>query len=356
MPAEATKLSDYKNQKNSVSGKLDSISKGKKKVKSSIAAKNNEKQAIINEQSQTTKEYHAIQSKISIIAKETEVTSNQLLVAEKDLKKQKDLLEERLRVMYENSQTDYIQILVEAKSLTDLLESSRYLTIIADYDRNLLRAFESSRKELEYKKKKKEEELAKKKLEGNNKQQVISSLSVSRSDVDQELQKYNRMLQDLTNQEDELLRISEELSKKIKSLQSSGQYSGGVMRWPVPSSSNITSPYGMRMHPILHTYRMHTGIDISASSGSSIVAANKGTVIMAEWYGADGNTIIIDHGGGITTLYAHCSAFLVRVGDRVNAGETIARVGSTGWSTGPHLHFEVRVNGETKNPVNYVRG
>ena len=99
---------------------------------------------------------------------------------------------------------------------------------------------------------------------------------------------------------------------------------------------------------------MHTGIDISASQGSSIVAANSGTVIMAGWQNGYGNTVVVDHGGGITTLYAHCSKLLVGVGKKVKAGDTIAKVGSTGMSTGPHLHFEVRKNGSTTDPIKYV--
>jgi murein DD-endopeptidase MepM/ murein hydrolase activator NlpD len=126
------------------------------------------------------------------------------------------------------------------------------------------------------------------------------------------------------------------------------------MIWPAPSSHNITSYYGNRFHPVLKKYKMHTGIDIGAPSGSSVIAANKGVVIVAGWQSGYGNTVIIDHGGGIATLYAHCSRLLVSTGQSVDSGSVIAKVGSTGLSTGPHLHFEVRKNGATVNPLQYT--
>ena len=138
----------------------------------------------------------------------------------------------------------------------------------------------------------------------------------------------------------------------IKNLLTKQKYVGGTMTWPCPSSYTITSAFGNRKHPILRKYKMHTGIDIGASKGASIVAANSGTVIMA-YYDKKGygNVVVIDHGGGISTLYAHCSKILVKVGAKVKAGQNIAKVGSTGLSTGNHLHFEVRVNGEPKDPM-----
>ncbi len=128
------------------------------------------------------------------------------------------------------------------------------------------------------------------------------------------------------------------------------------MTWPVPSSSRISSPFGNRIHPIFNIFKFHTGIDIPAATGNSILAASSGKVTASRWMSGYGNTVMIDHGGGILTLYAHTSVLLVSQGQTVNKGQVIAKIGSTGNSTGPHLHFEVRKNGEYIDPEPWVRG
>jgi murein DD-endopeptidase MepM/ murein hydrolase activator NlpD len=132
-----------------------------------------------------------------------------------------------------------------------------------------------------------------------------------------------------------------------------GKYAG-TFRWPTPGYTRITSPFGYRIHPILKTRKMHTGIDIGAASGARIVAAGKGKVIYAGYNGGYGYFTMIDHGNGLVSCYAHQSKILVSRGQYVQAGTQIGRVGSTGLSTGPHLHFEVRVNGNPVNPLNYL--
>ncbi|MFY9280111.1 MAG: peptidoglycan DD-metalloendopeptidase family protein [Caldicoprobacterales bacterium] len=144
---------------------------------------------------------------------------------------------------------------------------------------------------------------------------------------------------------------------KQDSNQSGGsQNTGSTLTWPVPGYYTITSRYGNRWHPVYNRYDFHTGIDISGSgvNEKSVVAAADGVVILSEYYGGYGNTVVIDHGGGMTTLYAHGSELLVSVGQKVSRGQAIMKVGSTGVSTGPHLHFEVRINGSHTNPLPYL--
>ncbi|HEX2117538.1 MAG TPA: peptidoglycan DD-metalloendopeptidase family protein [Acidimicrobiales bacterium] len=127
----------------------------------------------------------------------------------------------------------------------------------------------------------------------------------------------------------------------------------GRLVHPVPGAP-VTSPFGSRVHPIYGTVRMHTGIDYGAASGTAIRAAGDGVVVSASWFGGYGNATIVDHGGGLATLYGHQSSMAVSEGQRVTAGQTIGRVGCTGDCTGPHLHFETRVNGDPVNPANYL--
>ena len=132
-------------------------------------------------------------------------------------------------------------------------------------------------------------------------------------------------------------------------------YVGGDFVWPVPGYNGITSKFGMRTHPITGVYKLHTGVDIGAPTGANFVASNKGIVIAAEYNTAYGNFVMIDHGGGIQTLYAHGSQIVTSVGQEVNAGDVVLKVGSTGYATGPHAHFEVRINGTPVEPLTYLQ-
>ena len=152
--------------------------------------------------------------------------------------------------------------------------------------------------------------------------------------------------------------VQEEITKKSEELKKTQQHSSavkgtGTLIWPTPSCNQITSEFGMRYHPVYHEYRMHTGVDIGATYGSNIDAADDGTVIISTYNSSYGNFVVIDHGNGTTTLYAQMSKRLVKFGDTVKQGQIIGYVGSTGNATGTHLHFEVSVNGTRKSPLGY---
>ncbi|NLO25140.1 MAG: M23 family metallopeptidase [Clostridiales bacterium] len=180
-----------------------------------------------------------------------------------------------------------------------------------------------------------------------NKRDEIKTVTASRNNA---LAKVRNEEKELDKMLAELERTSKQITQTILSLAQKGEFIGGKFVWPAPGYNYITSDYGWRVHPIYKTRKYHAGIDIRVPWGKKIVAAGAGKVIYANTYGGYGKTVIIDHGGGITTLYAHNSSLNVKVGTVVTAGTTIALAGSTGVSTGPHLHFEVRKNGEVVNP------
>ena len=354
MPVQADQLTDAKNKKSTVTKKLDNISDQKRAVKKKIDAKADEKQRLLDAEKKKTKEYLALQQQKNELEELTRSIAIQLDESEQKYSDQKELLKKRLKVMYENSSSSYLQTLIESKSIIDFYERIQLLSAISNSDSQLVKTLDEAKKDVEYKKQIKEQEKLETQNRATDKATVIKQISVSRADVEGDLKEYQSTLDELEKQEDALIKQSDAINKQIKSLMSKAKYSGGIMRWPSASSTTITSGYGMRYHPILKKTKMHTGIDIGAAKGTSILAAAKGTVIKSGWETGYGNTVVIDHGGGIATLYGHASKLLVRVGDTVTAGQTIAKVGSTGWSTGPHLHFEVIKDGSTVSPLKYV--
>ncbi len=168
------------------------------------------------------------------------------------------------------------------------------------------------------------------------------------------LNQINRDIEAAESRHASLEADAERLEAEIVALQERGGTNPGVLGWPI--NGRVTSPYGYRIHPIFGTRKLHTGIDISGNSGTPIAAAGSGRVILAETYGGYGRAVVIDHGGGLATLYAHQSSMAVSVGDRVSRGDTIGYVGCSGSCTGPHLHFETRENGAKVDPMKYLNG
>jgi len=355
----AGNTSSLQQQKASVDSRINKIASEKKKVLEQKKQLESKQKSIAEQQASEKKTYNEIVSNLEILKANLKEIEASLAIAEENFRQQEELFKTRMKVMYQNSNVSLFDTFVESESILDFLERLHYMSLVAKKDRELIEDLKAAREEVEHKKRLKEaakRELERRQLES---QQKIATLNASRSEIDQSISKTNKELAQLEKEEDALIAKSRELSETIKKLtkqsgSSSKKYAGGSMVWPCPSSYNITSYFGNRKHPILRKYKFHSGIDIAASSGSSIVAANSGTVIISAYNsGGYGNYIVIDHGGGITTLYAHASKRLVSVGDKVKAGQVIAKVGSTGLSTGPHLHFEVRVDG---NPVNPLKG
>lgn len=271
--------------------------------------------------------------------------------AQEKVDEQTENLNGRLRNMYKTSSIGFLDVLLDSGSFSEFLTNLDLVKIIYSADQDVLEDLEKAHKELEKKKKETEELQAELKASKAATDEQKASVEAKKAQIAESNEETERMI-------DELQADADAMTSTIQSSGSSSSnsvYTGGELLWPTPSSSYITSPFGYRIHPIYGYNKFHTGIDIGASSGSSILAANSGTVILSGWNGGYGKCVVVDHGGGITTLYAHCSSLLVGYGQSVSRGQTIARVGTTGASTGPHLHFEVRLNGAYQNPLNYVQ-
>ena len=259
--------------------------------------------------------------------------------------------------MYESSDTEYLDVILSSKTISDFLSNYFFVTELATYDTELLEDMESKKNEIE---------LSKNKLEKNKEQLSIIKQNQTKTAKILENTKIVResFISKLSDQEKELqTKIDEyntrfaEINSEILALAMQGidtKYIGGELAWPVPGYTRISSKYGMRTHPITGVYKLHTGVDISAPMGANFIAANDGIVTKAGMNSAYGNMVIIDHGGGVSTLYAHGSEILVQVGQIVKRGDAILKVGSTGYSTGPHAHFEVRLNGVVTDPIPYI--
>ena len=299
-----------------------------------------------------------IDEDISKIETEIKEIEKKLEDATITYKKQKDLLDARLVEIYEAGDTNYLEIVLGARSISDFFATYYIVSELASYDIELLEFVEEKKNEIEQDKNKiydkrtelenKERTASKTKIALSNtrvlRQNYISKLSQEEQELQAQIDEYNAQINS----------IETEIRSLAKTINFGEDYSGGPMQWPIPGHYTITSNYGMRVHPITGVYKLHTGVDISASMGTEFTAIANGVVVKAEYNSAYGNMVIIDHGGGVQTLYAHGSEIVATLGQVVNAGDVIVKVGSTGYSTGPHAHFEVRVNGNPMNPLDYV--
>lgn len=286
---------------------------------------------------------------------------------EKDIEDNLQLFRERVRAIYMtggySDTTNSIMMLLGSGSVSEFLTRSEYLVRIAEHDQKMLEELRTELKDLDEQKKVLEEEKAALEAEKAELEAEQAELEKDLKEAKNSIHDLNAMQKEYEENFDELSAMSKKIQEEIleiyRSLNSSNtEYVGGEMMWPVPGYSKISSYYGWRFN----NTDFHTGIDITGSGvhGAKVVAANTGTVVFTKTcpyngyaYGY-GTYIIVDHGGGISTLYAHLSNITVQKGDIVVMGEQIGSVGNTGWSTGAHLHFEVRTDGSAVNPISYI--
>jgi len=307
--------------------------------------------------SQTQNEIDATNDRIAYLEHNIQTTQKNMDKQQKDLDEQTETLGDRLVEIYETGDTSYLEVLLSAEDLKDFITRYDMLGSIVEQDVDLIKTINKQKKELALKK----SELEVKQRELVSVRESQESQKATLAAQKGEKQEVLGSVQKEKSQYAKALAALEQSSREIEAMIRREQGGGGgpalgsgTYTWPAPGYSTITSSYGMRYHPILKVRKLHSGMDIGAPSGANIVAADAGKVIYSGWMTGYGNTVVIDHGAGKSTLYGHQSRILVSNGQTVSKGQIIGKVGSTGWSTGAHLHFEVRVNGSPVNPAGYL--
>jgi septal ring factor EnvC (AmiA/AmiB activator) len=297
--------------------------------------------------------------------RELNILEADLSIAQLEYDAQYERFAERMRELNETDTfgLGYLQVFLSASSITDALNNAEMISSLAEHDKNLTDQLRSKRHYLSWKLEEVElfrEEFELLCIDQANMILEQEALETEKKAMLEQLEadeaKFREIVSDLQRDEDSIAaQISAWEAQERARQAANNPYVGGEMLWPVPGYSHISSHYGQRRHPITKRQHHHNGVDIPASRGVSIVAANDGKVIYSGRNSSYGNYVIIDHGGGTTTIYAHNSSNIVSAGDSVTKGQVIAKIGSTGSSTGNHLHFEVRINNVPQNPVDYLK-
>ena len=349
--ASAATLSQIRNN---IKNKQQELNESRAKEKSLGDQVNSLEQQINSKQS----DIDELEASISEAQAKLETLEEELAAAEEKVNTQNENLNARLRNMYKNGSVGFIDVLMDSGSFSEFLNNLSLVEKVYTSDQDVLEELQKAYDEIDAKKKEIETLQAELSESKATMEERKSSLEADKASVEKKKSEIAADSAETQRELDKLEADAQALTSSIRnsgSSSSSSKYNGGIMAWPVPSCHTVSSGYGGRIHPTTGKYKFHGGLDIPGSYGSAIVAANSGKVIWAGNRGDSyGNYVIIDHGGGVSTLYGHSSKVLVSTGQRVSRGQRIANVGSTGRSTGPHCHFEVRINGSRVNPNPYV--
>lgn len=308
------------------------------------------------------KEMTGLSDKLDALQNSIDETKQKLTVAEEEYNRKEELLRERLVAMYEDGETQYLDILLSSRNIVEFISGYYLINEFVEYDNTLMQEVAERRDDIEITKTKLEKEETEIKLIKAKREQTTVVLQNTITLQESYAKKLSKQEQELKNKITEYKQEQARIEALIQQATNSSnnldiQYTGGEMLWPVAiSGTAITSTYGVREHPIQGVIKEHSGLDIgNATYGSPVVAAADGVVTYAGWLGGYGNCVMLNHGNGLVTLYGHGQKIITELHKKVKKGDLIMEVGSTGNSTGPHLHFEVRVNGSCVNPLNYVK-
>ncbi len=370
-PADAATQAELNRKLKDARAKISEATKRKEKLGDQISALDERLTVVEKELARLGSRIETVESKLNVTREKLEILQEQLRLkrlelrkAEEHLRQEQSNLEMRASLAYKTSDLTYVDVVLASTSFEDLVSRTSIVSTLIGSNNDLVGDLEETRALVQREKKAISEKEAAVHSAVNDLQQQSDELAALRAAQAAEKaaslaarkEKSNAMagtkkdIAVLRQQEAQLMAESRQLAGVITS-SSGGGGTGDMIR---PVNAPVISPFGYRVHPILGYRKLHTGVDFAIGYGAPIRAADSGTVIYATWMGGYGNVIIINHGGGISTLYAHQSSLAVAAGASVSRGQVIGYVGSTGFSTGPHLHFEVRVNGSPVDPMGYI--
>ncbi len=308
---------------------------------------------------------NSIQTELDAATADLQVLTEQLEAAEKEMDEatkkrdaQFELLGSRMRFLQQKGSSGYLEILFEAESFSDLFLRMQYVNDIMGYDKEILDELQKIQEtirvkteEIERNHKEQEEVVALQQEKLDEQQEIVDEKKALVVSYQKDLSKYEQMIAANEKADQAVLNQIAQQSNADSTVYYTGN---GSLGWPVPGYSTVSSGFVTRTSPITGKTESHSGLDIPAPYGTAIVAAEAGKVTYSGWMNGYGYTIMINHGNGLTTLYGHNSSLVVKVGQVVSRGQTVAKCGSTGWSTGNHCHFSVLKNGAYVNPRNYL--
>lgn len=344
---------------------LDDITAKKEKLEKELESIAGKKDAVLEQKAIVDQQINELNEEADLLETVVDNLKDELKVSQKRLEEAEDSLEEntehakkRIRAMYELGDTSYLSIILSSASLHDFITRVELVKQMAAYDRQVIDTLTATKNTIEVETKAIEVKKEKQQSALNSLESNVSSLKKKQSESDSLIENFNKKTAANLAAIEKAEAAEKELQAEIRAAlanSSNETFVGGAYQWPVSGYYSITDTFGMRTHPTTGVYKMHTGVDIAGSGirNKPILAANSGTVLKAGWHTAYGNYVVIDHGGGCSTLYGHANRLNVSAGQKVTRGDVIAYVGSTGYSTGPHLHFEIYENGEYKNPLSF---
>jgi len=354
LQCQATTYEDYKED-------ISDAEKEDKKLEAEKEKAEKEQKELGNKLDALIAEMEELEAKIKAKEEELSEKEDELVKARNEENDQYESMKKRIKYMYENGNVQFIEILFESENIGDFLNKAEYISTISEYDREMLKVFKAITEEI-----KEQEEVLKEEYADmgimqnelidnqNTLENLLETASEEISGLDSAIAANQKKLKKLRAAAAEALRKQQESTDNPGNAGASVIVGNGFFTHPCPGYTRISSEFGWREQPLPGASTNHKGMDFAAPTGTPIYAAAAGTVTTARYSGNAGKMISINHGDGKVTIYMHCNAMYVTPGQKVTKGQHIAAVGSTGNSTGPHLHFQVEINGVPTNPRKYL--